>query len=227
MQNRLANWGLLGLMLMAATLGYLLRPSTWMADQRVPLEMNQQIPREFGDWRELPQSKNQIVNPQLATQLQDIYSATLSRTYVNSSGTIVMLSIAYGTNQSRDLQVHRPEVCYSSQGFQILSTEKARLQLPNHSIPSMRVVAKMGARNEPITYWVRIGERIVRGNVEQGLARVGYGLQGYVPDGLLFRVSSISNNTRAAFDVQQKFVEDLMLSVSAQSKDYLVGSDAL
>jgi EpsI family protein len=227
MPSQFTNWALLGLILVCATLGHLLRPTTWMADQRVPLEMNQRIPPEFGDWREVPQSKNQIVNPQLATQLQEIYTATLSRSYVNSSGAVVMLSIAYGANQSRDLQVHRPEVCYSSQGFQILSTEKAQLQLPENSIPSMRIVAKMGARNEPITYWVRIGEKVVRGNVEQGLARVGYGLKGYVPDGLLFRVSSISSNTQEAFELQQQFVQDLMTALPAQSKDYLMGPYAL
>ncbi|XVJ69096.1 MAG: EpsI family protein [Rhizobacter sp.] len=225
--TRWTNWALLCLILLAAGLGHLLRPSNWLGEQRATFEMDQQIPRQFGDWRELRQTNNLIINPQLATQLKEIYTATLSRTYVNSAGATVMLSIAYGTNQSRDLQVHRPEVCYSSQGFQIMSSEKTQLKLPNQSIPSMRLVAKMGSRNEPITYWVRIGERLVRGNVEQGLARVSYGLQGYIPDGLLFRVSSISENSHAAFDVQKKFVEDLMASLPVDSKNYLLGSDAL
>ena len=221
------NWVLFGLILVAASLAHGLRPTAWLGEQRATFQMEEQIPRQFADWRELPQTNNLIINPQLATQLKEIYTSTLSRTYVNSAGATVMLSIAYGTNQSRDLQVHRPEVCYSSQGFQIMSTEKTLLQLPTHSIPSMRLIAKMGTRNEPITYWVRIGERLVRGNLEQGLARVRYGLNGDIPDGLLFRVSSISDNPQSAFEVQNKFVEDLMDSLPVDSKSYLLGSDAL
>jgi EpsI family protein len=225
--TRLTNWLLLGLMVAAASFGYLLRPNNWLGEQRAAFQMEEQIPRQFGDWRELPQNNTLIINPQLATQLKEIYTSTLSRIYVNSAGATVMLSIAYGTNQSRDLQVHRPEVCYSSQGFQIMSTEKSQLKLSDRSIPSMRLVAKMGARNEPITYWVRIGEKLVRGNLEQGLARVRYGLKGDIPDGLLFRVSSISDNSQSAFEAQNKFVQDLMASLPLDSKSYLLGADAL
>jgi EpsI family protein len=134
-----------------------------------------------------------------------------------------MLSLAYGANQSRDLQIHRPEVCYSAQGFQIISTQKTSLPISTGDIPAMQLVAKLGQRNEPITYWVRIGENVVRGNLEQGFARMQYGLSGVVADGILFRVSSIGTDNTKAYASQQQFIDDLLNSVPTSTRAYLLG----
>jgi EpsI family protein len=88
----------------------------------------------------------------------------------------------------------------------------------------MNLVAKLGQRNEPVTYWVRIGEKVVRGNLEQGFARLGYGLSGVVADGVLFRVSSISNQSDRAYALQKQFINDLLASVPANTKSYLLGN---
>jgi len=169
------------LMLCAAAAAIAIRPTTKLADQRPPLALGQIIPNKFGDWQELPTSNTGIINPQEAELLNEIYSQTLSKSYINSKGYRIMLSIAYGGDQSRDLQVHRPEVCYSAQGFQINAQQKVSLNIDQSPIPAMHINAKLGSRNEPITYWVRIGDKLVRGNLEQGFARLGYGLQGKFP----------------------------------------------
>jgi EpsI family protein len=135
-----------------------------------------------------------------------------------------MLSLAYGANQSRDLQIHRPEVCYSAQGFQIISTNKTSLSTGVGDVPAMQLVAKLGQRNEPITYWVRIGEKVVRGNLEQGFARMQYGLNGVVADGILFRVSSIATDNTQAYASQKQFIDDLLKSVPADTRSYLLGN---
>ncbi len=88
----------------------------------------------------------------------------------------------------------------------------------------MQLVAKLGQRNEPITYWVRIGEKVVRGNLEQGFARMQYGLNGVVADGILFRVSSIATDNGKAYATQQQFIDDLLKSVPADTRAYLLGS---
>jgi len=155
--------------------------------------------------------------------LEELYSETLSRVYVNAKGSAVMLSLAYGANQSRDLQIHRPEVCYSAQGFQLLNSAKTNLLTVAGIVPAMQLVAKQSQRIEPITYWVRIGEKVVRGNLEQGFARVGYGLRGVVADGILFRVSSISTDTKDAYVTQKQFIDDLLRAVPASTKNYLLG----
>lgn len=211
------------LMLSTAFLAWAMKPQITMAAQREKVDLATLLPEQFGSWTELKQSGRHIINPQQTAELEQLYSQTLSRSYVNTNGAMIMLSIAYGENQSRDMQVHRPEVCYSAQGFQIIASAKNSLETVNSSIPVMQLVAKQGSRNEPITYWVRIGETTVRGNIEQGFARLRYGLSGYVADGLLFRVSSISQNNKAAFDIQEKFVADLLKAVPDETRTYLLG----
>ena len=212
------------LMLGAAVAAWAMHPRTLMSEQRTQTPLATLIPTIFGDWKELPQSGRQIVNPQQTAILDEIYSETLSRVYMNSDGAVIMLSLAYGANQSRDLQIHRPEVCYSAQGFQIVNTNKTSVSTQIGDIPAMHVLAKLGQRSEPITYWVRIGEKVVRGNLEQGFARMGYGLNGIVADGILFRVSSISTETDKAYAIQQRFIEDLLKSVPADTRSYLLGN---
>ncbi|MEO7368289.1 MAG: exosortase C-terminal domain/associated protein EpsI, partial [Gemmatimonadaceae bacterium] len=92
------------------------RPTLRAADEEPPISLEQMIPKEFGDWREEPQRYQQVVNPQTQELLDKLYSQILSRTYVNSAGYRIMLSLAYGTNQRGSLQAHKPEVCYPAQG---------------------------------------------------------------------------------------------------------------
>ena len=87
----------------------------------------------------------------------------------------------------------------------------------------MRIVANQGQRVEPITYWIRIGEKPLRGNLEQGFARLFYGLQGKVADGLLFRVSSLSNNSVEAYNIQTDFVGELLNAVPTAERPKLIG----
>jgi EpsI family protein len=223
MQISVKSWILMASMLCAAALAAAFHPQVSMADQRAKVDLATLIPRQFGDWRELDQSSRQIVNPQQTAELEKLYSQTLSRAYINTNGAVIMLSIAYGADQSRDLQIHRPEVCYSAQGFQILTAEKTTLANASNPIPAMQLVAKQGPRNEPITYWVRIGEKIVRGNIEQGTVRLSYGLSGYIPDGVLFRVSSISTINKTAFNIQEAFIADMLQAVPPATKSYLLG----
>lgn len=213
----------MALMLGSAALATAIHPRTSMADQREKADFSTLIPRQFGDWRELEQSTRQIVNPQQTAELEKLYSQTLSRAYIHKDGSVIMLSIAYGADQTRDLQIHRPEVCYAAQGFQIITSNKVTLPNATNPIPVMQLVAKQGARNEPITYWVRIGEKTVRGNLEQGFSRLYYGLNGIIADGLLFRVSSISGDVKEAYTVQEQFIADLLKNLPETTKSQLLG----
>ena len=217
------NYFLLVLILSSAVLALSIRPTHKIADQKPQIRLEKIIPTAFGGWQEIKQSNQQIVNPQELQMLNEIYSQTLSKTYINSAGYRVMLSIAYGGDQSRDLQVHRPEVCYAAQGFQTSDQKKVVLNIGGKELPAMRLMARLGSRNEPVTYWVRIGDKIVRGNLEQGFARLSYGIKGQIADGLLFRVSSIDNDSAAAYVNQDKFVSDLTKVVVDVDKPSLIG----
>ncbi|MBD5803741.1 hypothetical protein AZOA_31820 [Azoarcus sp. Aa7] len=211
MNTRFKTLLLLVLMLLAAGGAYGLRPTQKVADTAPSFDLEVMIPETFGDWRDEPLRTTQIVDPQKQQMIDKIYSKTLMRTYVNSDGNRVMLSIAYGSNQSDFMQVHKPEVCYPAQGFEIVANRKDVLQVSNGAIPVRRLVAAIGQhRSEPITYWTMIGNQSVQAGVDKKIAEMHFGLKGQIPDGLLFRVSSIDPDSEQAFDLQNKFVEELI-----------------
>lgn len=183
------------------------------------------VPKQFGAWRIDPYAGGgAVVNPSLEKVLNTLYSDQLSRTYISSTGQRVMLSLAYGRHQSRDLQVHKPEVCYVAQGFQLQSAAKASVDTMFGDLPAMRIVAKLGGRNEPVTYWIRIGDKVIRGWLEQNQARVTYGLRGLVPDGLLVRASTIDNDSAHGFAVQERFLADMVAAIAPGDRPMFIGA---
>lgn len=218
-----------GVVLMLATSGgtQLVKRSLSRSVQQRSLDLEDMIPNAFADWRQVDSTFSRIVDPVLEGTVSSIYSATLSRVYARSDGKRIMLSIAFSSSQTRETQVHRPEVCYVAQGFEVseLSKSTARV-LRSGELPVMRLVARAGTRTEPVTYWLRIGDNVVRGNIEQGLARVSHGLRGEVPDGLVFRVSSLDTRSLQAFQGHDEFVEALLSAVPASTQRELIGQFA-
>jgi len=210
-------------MVAAAGLALAITPTHKLADQGQKLDLEKLVPKQFGDWTLDTTVVPLTVSPDVQANLDRIYSQTLSRTYVNKQDERVMLSIAYGGDQGRSTQVHKPEVCYPAQGFQIKRMAKEFLDTSFGTIPVMHLVATQGSRTEPITYWIRVGDSVVRGALEQNLARIKYGLTGKVPDGLLFRVSTISSNEHDSYRIQQAFVTSMLQAVPSADRVRLVG----
>ena len=211
------------LMVGASALAAALQPTQRMGDLRPPFDLDHIIPEQFGEWRREALPVAQIVDPQMQQSLDMLYSTVFAHNSVNARGERVMLSIAYGKEQTKQSQVHLPEVCYPAQGFRIANRHKAELLAAEGSIPVMRMVATAGGRTEPITYWIRLGDAIVRGGLEQKLLTVREGLAGRIPDGLLFRVSSLGADTQAAYTVHQQFVDQLLRAVPPEQLPLLVG----
>jgi EpsI family protein len=135
-----------------------------------------------------------------------------------------MLSIAYGEDQRDSVQLHYPEVCYPAQGFQVLSNRKGELQAQGGKIPVRRLETRLEQqRLEPVTYWTMIGKQAVLGGMDKKLAEMHFGLRGEIPDGLLFRVSSIDANTERAFASQNQFVENLLVAVDPVVRQRISG----
>lgn len=207
------------LMVASAAMAVALKPHERMAETLPPLSLEKAIPRQFGDWRIDNTIVPITVSPDVQAQLDQLYSQTLSRTYTNSQGHRVMLSIAYGADQSGDgNQVHRPEFCYTAQGFQLLSSNIGGLITEYGTLPVRRLLAVQGERNEPITYWITIGDKATLPGLKRKLNQLAYGLTGTVPDGMLVRVSSINPNTESAYELQAKFVRDLLASMDPQDR---------
>ncbi len=185
------------------------RPSARLADSRPPVDLETMFPKQFAGWAVDTRMPVQLISPDVAAKLDKIYNQTLSRTYVNAQGDRVMLSVAYGGDQSDGTRAHRPEVCYPAQGFELRGDARATVALSGGELPVRRLVARQGGRNEPITYWMVVGERIALTGTEQKFAQLAYSMRGLVPDGMLMRVSTIDDDKARAFAVQAGFIADL------------------
>ena len=215
---------LLVLMLATAVLAIVLRPSARITDERPPIDLKNLIPAQFGDWHEDPQSAAYVVNPQQKELIDRIYNQTLSRTYINAKGYRVMLSIAYGGDQSDSMQVHKPEVCYPAQGFELLNTTAAALASPFGPLAVKQIDTRLGQRREPITYWITVGDQIVQSAIDKKLVEMRFRFTGKIPDGLLFRVSSIDPEIARAYAIHASFINQLLAAVTPEQRLRLAGS---
>jgi len=207
----------------AASVGAIIaKPSAKVADQRGE-SLEHMVPKQFGDWKFEPQRYVQVVNPQTQELLDKLYSEILTRVYVNSSGYRIMLSMAYGSDQRGSLQAHKPEVCYPAQGFVVEKNQAAVLSTPYGEIPARRLYTVMRTRHEPVTYWFTVGDRAIENKLQKRLVEISFGLTGRIPDGMLFRVSSIDADPERAYVQQDDFVRQLLASVSATDRKRLSG----
>jgi EpsI family protein len=209
----------------AALSASLLTPSDRLAEYSRDIVLEEAVPKSFRGWRLDPNQGAEVVNPQQQSLLQALYSQTLARTYVDEQGRRVMLSIAYGGMQGGSLELHRPEVCYVAQGFALERLGASTLGSPvaGRSIPLQRLMSRQRGREEPISYWMRVGDDLMVSGLSQQISRIRQGLQGKVPDGILFRVSSISADSTSAYALQDRFVQDLLASSPPRLQRFLIG----
>lgn len=219
-----ASVALCVLMVSSAAFTKVVTPTEKMSDKRPMLNLEAAIPSVLDGWEEDRSMSNAVVNPQTEEALKRIYAQTLSRTYVNRNGERIMLSIAYGSDQGGEsTQAHRPEICYTAQGFAMKDNHVDMLKTGSGEIPVRRLVAINGSRNEPITYWVTVGDKATLPGMRRKLVQLSYGLNGMVPDGLIFRVSSIQPDAASAYKLQDQFVNALFNSISPEQQMRLAG----
>lgn len=211
------------LMLLSSARAYALTPTRKLAVES-PIDLDLAIPARFGDWQQEAQDLRVIVNPQQAELLGKLYSQLVTRSYLNTrTGARIMLSIAYGEDQRDSTQMHYPEVCYPAQGFQLVAKSTGVISTPFGGLAVKRLVMAQGARNEPITYWSTIGDRVTTSGLSKKTAELTYGLFGVIPDGMLFRVSSIDANSAHAFLEHSGFIVELLQSTDANSRHRVSG----
>ena len=212
------------LMVSSGFLTMALTPTQRIADQQEKINLEIMIPAKFGDWQIDKSIVPLQVDAETQAKLNKIYNQTLARTYVNSQNERIMLSVAYGGDQSDNLAVHKPEVCYYVQGFEIMKSLSDELITQYGKLPIKRLLAVKGNRNEPITYWVTVGDKAVLPGLDQKLQQLRYGLTGNVPDGILVRISSIDNDNNNAYQLQTIFIQDLLLAVNVKERVRLIGT---
>jgi EpsI family protein len=215
--------------LCAAWLAVHLTPSHFVADDKQPVKLASMLPTQFAGWAVDPDQVALLVDPNVQKVVDSLYSQTLSRLYVNAKGQRIMLSIAYGRDQnSESTAAHRPEFCYSAQGFVVQKMGVAALPLTNHQISVMRLDARSGERREPITYWVTLGDNASLPGMRRKLLQLQYGLQGQILDGMLVRVSTVRaaiqpGSLDADFQLQADFLREMEKALAPEARSRFFG----
>jgi EpsI family protein len=186
-----------------------------------PIHLVTAVPDKFGVWSTVAEAV-QVVNPQVPKGIEDIYDEVLTRTYVNRDGDRIMLSMAWGSDQRGERQAHRPEICYAAQGFKVEKLSDGTLATSFGDI-SVRRFTTSGTRHEPVTYWLTMAGHVVRNDFDKRMVQIELLRTGQIPDGLLFRVSSIDRDAAHAFKVQEQFAADLMAAAPPGVRGRLSG----
>jgi EpsI family protein len=221
-------------MLLTAALAYAIAPTRQVSPDSVALE--RMIPKRFGEWVEQGATVEQV-SLQIDGQIdgesgsranRPVYDQVLMRTYQRQSdGGIVMLALAYGRRQVQEFKIHRPELCYYSQGYDVRFVGRSRVLLgPRFGVDSNLLLARNRARYEPVTYWIRVGDQISLSAWETRWLIFKDGISGSVPDGILVRASSVIQteaDSASAFELQKIFFADLYNSLSPAAKTAIAG----
>lgn len=212
------------LMAVGVVASYGLKPTQFWASAQGELSLESAVPQQFGVWRMVHTDDLQVVDPTVEATLQTLYSQTLNRLYVDDQGRQVMVSLAYGKNQSSwNTAAHRPEFCYSGQGFQIEPKGIRSLALSDHSIDAVNFVGFRQGRTEAVTYWVTLADTVALPGARRKWQQLKFGLQGLIVDGMLVRVSSLGSNDAVQFEVQAQFVKDLERAMPSSMKPRFFG----
>jgi EpsI family protein len=217
----------LGLVLvMGATAGLAVvgKPRRHPDESRPPMPLEQIFPKAFGAWRSDAAIVGALVRPaDEQGKLYGIYDQVLERVYFGPDGERVMLSVAYGTEQSVGLQVHRPEVCYAGGGFKVGEVHKHQLPLADRELPVTRLLATQPGLSEPITYWTLLGDTVEN---DQGAFRwrqISFGLRGRLLDGMVVRVSTHDHNLGRAWAQQARFARALVQAIDPALRVRVIG----
>lgn len=210
-------------MFAGAGLALALKPTDRLVDSGPELNLETLIPEQLGDWK-IDQTIVMLISPDQQAALENVYSQTLTRTYINSAGKRIMLSLAYGGTHGEGMQMHRPENCYPAQGFQLVTDTQAVI-LPTQygELPIKRLVAAQGPRNEPITYWTVVGDQHTQFGWRMKLAQMRYTLTGVIPDGMLVRVSSIDRDETGAYEIQADFIQAMLAAMNDSERERITG----
>jgi len=225
--RRRSTW-MAAAMLVAAAVAWLLTPRLEQtAPHRALAEI---IPSQFGEWRELHDGSAPVDPTKgLAGErtMRSPYDDVLMRAYGNAKGEIIMLAVAYGAHQRQEVKIHRPELCYVSQGFGVVGQSPTQFPATQAGMrpAGVRMLVEGSRRAEAVSYWIRIGD-IYSDDAWTTRAYIfRQGLRGRTVDGVLMRVSQALPDARHAspdrYEVQERFAAELVRAVGPTERSLL------
>lgn len=202
-----------------------LRPSKRAAETLEKIDLEAQVPKAFAGWIQDTSIVPVLPNPEIQAKLDAIYTQVLARTYRRDDGVRILFTIAYGADQATDAtSVHRPEFCYSAQGFAVRPIGDSFIQLGSKRLEVRRLEGRLGQRYEPITYWVTLNDRSVLPGVSRKIEQLRLGLGGIIPDGMLVRISTINIELQHAVEIHDRFALDLESAINTNIRDRYFGA---
>lgn len=187
-----------------------------------PGGLEKAIPRQLGDWQYA--SDNGLVTPPIDEVQARVYDQILTRNYVRDGGAPVMLLIAYGSGQTGLFTIHRPEACYPAQGFKLSGREDMPVALPGGgAVEGTFWTAQSDLRTEQLMYWTRIGDDFPRSWAMEHVAVVRANLARRLPDGVLVRLSVLTNDRDEAISAIRSFADALVGHVGPVGRKILLG----
>jgi EpsI family protein len=151
------------------------------------------------------------------------------RAYANSRGDVVLLALAYGRNQRQEIKIHRPDVCYTAQGFELVSRSRVLLPIADAAgrpIAGTRMLVKAPGRLEVVSYWIRVGDVYTDNPWSLRYYIFEEGIRGRAPDGILVRASQIIGpggpTATQEFEIQERFLAELVSALPASARRLLV-----
>ncbi|WP_028310714.1 exosortase C-terminal domain/associated protein EpsI [Derxia gummosa] len=166
--------------------------------EAVGMPLDAGIPTRVADWVVVPspvaQTGLDLTGDGSGTDNSRPYDQVVMRNYRNGAGDIAMLAIAYARVQRQEVKIHRPDLCYRSQGFALLTVEPARFgftSIGGRPVIGRRLLAQRAGRLEAVVYWLRTGEQYSDASWDARMQILLDGLDGHVPDGVLVRASRL------------------------------------
>jgi EpsI family protein len=178
------------------------------------------VPKTIGPWKFVAASG--LVIPPSDQLSRALYSQLLTRVYWDGRNSPVMLLMAQSGSQTGVLQVHRPETCYTAGGYQISPVTPHPIPFGPSFVPANSMDASADGLTEHVIYWTRVGDRMPASWKQQKLAVAEQNLQGIIPDAILVRVSTVSDDTRGARAALDAFTRALLASVPADRRSVFI-----
>lgn len=202
---------LLGLLFCsAAGLAAWRQPKTHL-DYLGPQKLDNLVPKTIGPWKFVAASG--LVIPPEDQLSRTLYSQLLTRVYSDGGNPPVMLLIAQSGSQTGILQVHRPETCYTAGGYTISSLTPHAIQVESSILRANSMEASTEGLTEHVLYWTRVGDRIPASWRDQKIAVAEQNLRGVIPDAILVRISTVSNDPVGAQATLDAFARTLIGSI--------------
>ncbi len=188
------------------------------------LSLEHLVPQSFGEWKIDSNHKPVALATEADDAVYGVYDAVLARSYMNSKGQLVMLSVGYSRQPGGVQKPHWQENCYRTQGYKVSELTRSAQPVAGRNIPITRMLAVNGSRSEPVTYWLTLGPTVVADRWDRLFRLLAMGVTGEPADGFLVRISNISRDAQASYALHMAFAQDMLGAIAVGERRLLVGA---